>query len=359
MSKDLAMQENENQLNSVQWDLHEVEESKPLEFTEENKAELFGLEPVKATEMVSGLSTTLAERQVLKDAYVDVISLEITTENLSTFKELRLKIMKNRTQGLDKWKEKEKAFYLAGGRFVDSIYNKEVSVNQEMESKLLEAEKFFENQEKEKKRLLNLERIEKIKIYVEDTTGLDFSDFSDENFDDFVLGKKTRYNEKIEAEKQEAIRIENERLAEIERQRLVKIENEKIRIENAHLQKEAELKEAELQKERKLQAEKEAKLKAENDEKLQAEKEAREKIEHELKSKKDAETKAENERLEKIELDKKAAALAAKAPVKEKLSIWVESFELPITSVENETSKEIKEKFEAFKKWSINQINNL
>lgn len=152
MSKELAFNENAN----IAWDLHEKNEIIPLEFTEENNVDLFGIEPVKAKEMVSGLSTTLAERQVLKDAYVDVIELEITTENLPTFKELRLKIMKNRTQGLTKWKEKEKSFYLAGGNFIQAIYNKEVAINEEMESKLLEAEKFFENQEKEKARLAKI-----------------------------------------------------------------------------------------------------------------------------------------------------------------------------------------------------------
>jgi len=151
----------------------------------------------------------------------------------------------------------------------------------------------------------------------------------------------------------------NERLAEIERQRLTEIENKKIRVENARLQKEAELKEAELQKERKLQADKEAKLLAENNAKLKAEQDAKAKIEAELQARKDAEIKAENERLAKIELDKKVAILAAKAPIKKQLSVWVESFELPIVAVDNETSKEIKAKFEAFKLWSINQINNL
>lgn len=353
MSKDLALQQTE-------WDLHEnTEASIPLEFTEEIKPETFGLEISKATEMVSGLSVTLAEREVLKNAYIDVIELPITSETLPTFKELRLKIVKNRTQGIEKWHKTNKAFYLAGGRFVDAVKNKEVLINEEMESKLMDAEKYFENLEKEAKRILNEKRIEIIRPFVEDVFGLDFSDFSDENFDDFVLGKKTRYNEKIEAEKQEAIRIENERLAEIERKRLEEIENEKIRVENVRLQKEAELKEAELQKERKLQADKEAKIKAENDVKLEIERIAREKVEAELKSKKDAEIKAENERLAEIEADKKASILAAKAPVKKQLSVWVESFEISVSPIHNDVSDEITAKFDAFKQWAQKQVSNL
>ena len=63
---------------------------------------------------------------------------------------------------------------------------------------------------------------------------------------------------------------------------------------------------------------------------------------------KDDEEKAEAERIE-----------LAKAPIKKQLNAWVNSFELPGTGVDNEATKEIIAKFEAFKKWSINQVNNL
>jgi hypothetical protein len=313
MSKDLALKQTE-------WDLHENKDNfVPLEFTEEIKPDLFGLETAKANEMVSGLSAALAEREVLKDAYIDVIGLEITTETLPVFKELRLKIVKNRTQGIEKWHKKNKAFYLAGGRFVDAVKNKEVAVNEEMESKLMEAEKFFENQEKEKARLLNLERIEKIRPYVSDADNMSFHEFDDESFDDFVLGKKTRFEIEKKEREAEAKRIEDEILAEIKRQKAIEAENAK----------------------------------------LKAEREAREKLEAELKAKKDAEIKAENQRLAKIELDKKEAEKIAKAPVKQRLNIWVDSFSIEIPDeklMNNDTALLIKKKFEAFKLWSKKQI---
>jgi len=53
------------------------------------------------------------------------------------------------------------------------------------------------------------------------------------------------------------------------------------------------------------------------------------------------------------------AVKLAKAPIKEQLTKWVESFELPKTDLYNDTELEIKEKFEAFKKWSLTQVNNL
>jgi len=397
MSKDLALQQ-------IEWDLHENKNLVPLEFTEEIKPDLFGLELTKAQEMTSGLSTTLAEREILKDAYIDVIGLEITTENLPTFKELRLKIVKNRTQGLDKWKEREKAFYIAGGRFVDAIYNKELKVNQEMESKLMEAEKFFESQEKESKRILNLERIEKIRAYVEDVTGLDFSEMNDYDFDDYVLGKKTRFeNEAKEKQQAEEKEAEDKRLNELAHERQMQIapyaqflnsdvflremsdedykelffnlqaakiefdkDQEKIRLENERLKKEAEAKEKELQKER---AEAKAKqdaieLKAKQErEKAEAQRKIEADKQKAIQDKKDAEiaklkSEKEKEAKELIAKEKEAKELA-KAPVKKQLSVWVNSFELPNTEVDNEVTKEIIAKFEAFKKWSLTQVNNL
>lgn len=373
MSKDLAMQENEKEAQNIQWDIHETEEAKPLEFTEENKAELFGLEPIKANEMVSGLQTTLAERKVLKDAYVEVIGLEITTENLSTFKELRLKIVKNRTQGLTKWKEKEKAFYLAGGNFIQAIYNKEIAVNEEMESKLLEAEKFFENQEKEKARLLNLERIEKIRPYVESVENLDFSDFDNESFNDYVLGKKTRFENEAKEKAEAEAKAEAERLAEIERQKAIEIENAKLKAEAEAKEKALEKERAEAkakqdaielkakqereqaEKERQIEANKQAELQAEKDAEIKKEREAREKLEADLKAKQDAELKAEQEA-------KKEAEKLAKAPIKKQLSVWVDEFSIAIPSNEllnNDVALDIKSKFEAFKKWAKSEIEKL
>lgn len=337
------------QREQVLWDLHQENEViVPLEFTEEVNPQTFGLEVKKANEMVSGLTITIAEREILKNAYIDVIDLPINTETLPIFKELRLKIVKNRTQGIEKWHKINKEFYLSGGRFVDAIKNKEILVNQEMESKLLEAEKFFENQEKEKKRILNEKRILRISEYMQDTIGLDFSEMNDYDFDDFVLGKKTRFENELKERQEELLKIENERLAEIERQRLAEIENEKIRIENLRLQEEARLREIEIQKER-------AKVEAENNLKLEAERKERAKVEAELQAKKDLEIKIENERLAKIKEVEKLAKKSSEIQLKS----WIESFniEIPETLKDNILANEILMKFLSFKSWSNNQIN--
>lgn len=316
------------------WDLHEENViPQPLEFSNEINPETFGLEPIKAKEMVSGLTTAIAERSVLRDAYLDVIELPINAETLPIFKELRLKIVKNRTQGIEKWHKTNKAFYLAGGRFVDAIKNKEVLVNEEMEVKLLEGEKYFENLEKEAKRVLNLERIERIKLYVEDAYAMDFSEMNDYDFDDFVLGKKTRFENEQKEHEAEALRIENERLEEIERQKEIQAENERLK--------------KELEK-----AEVERKIEADNQAKIQA------KIEAEIKRLNDEKTKAENERLAKIEAERLEAEQLAKAGVNEQLKQWVDSFkiEIPEHLKDNILANEILSKFLSFKSWSNNKF---
>jgi len=336
----------------TEWDLHQDTDLVPLEFTEENKPELFGIEPNKAQEMVSGLSVTIAERQVLKDAYIDVIQLEINAENLPAFKELRLKFVKIRTS-IDKWHKANKAFYLAGGRFVDAIKNKEIAETEEIEAKLMEAEKFFERQEAAKAKELNDFRISKISPWVENAEQMDFKEFSDEDFEDFVFGKKMKQEQRIEAErlaeeqriadaKAEADATEKKIEAErLERERLAKIESDKLAVERAEQVKAQAVKDAETNR----------LLKEASD--------ARAKVEAELQAKKDAELKAENSRIAKIESDKLEADKLAKAPIKKQLSIWVENFEIPLPKVANETTLDIARKFEAFKKWAKLEIEKL
>lgn len=355
----------EKREEQIEWDLHETQAELPpmeLELSGTVDPEIFGIEPVKAKEMVSGLTVTLSEREVLKSAYVDVIALPITTENLATFKELRLKIVKNRTQGLKSWHTANKAFYLAGGRFVDAIYNKEVIENEQMESKLLDAEKYFEQQEHARLADLKNERETLLEPYV-DAVPNDLHTLDAEVFDAFLAAKKAAYAAKIEADKLEAERIEKEAAAERER-----IEAQ--RLENERLKKEAAAKEAQILAEREAAAKAQALIeekarkeaeaeKVKQDAILKAEREAKEKVEAELRAKKEAEATAELAAKQKAEAEKKEADKLAKAPVKKQLSVWVNSFELPSVQVNNETSKEIQEKFEAFKKWALSEIEKI
>jgi colicin import membrane protein len=311
-------------------------------------AKEFGIEESKAKQISDQFTPMLDKMVELEKEANNIFSLDIEKiETGKLAKEVRLKYVKVRT-GTAEIHKQQKAFYLSAGRFVDGWKNAQIFASQGIEEKLETIENYFKNKEIERLKELQNNRLELITPFLENTIGLDLSSMTEETFNNFLLGSKTNFELKLENERLEVDRLENERLAEIERQRLAEIENEKIRVENLRLQEEAKEKELEFQKERNLQIKKEADLKAKNDAILK-----------ELQNKKDAEIKAENERLALLEQQKKEAEKLAKAPIKKQLEQWVNSFELPTTNVDNETSFEIKNKFDAFKKWSINQINNL
>jgi len=77
--------------------------------------------------------------------------------------------------------------------------------------------------------------------------------------------------------------------------------------------------------------------------------------------KQEAERKAEDERLAKIEAEKKAAELAAKAPVKVQLNKWIDGFVMGTPDGLNDevVVKVISAKFESFKSWAKAQIDSI
>jgi colicin import membrane protein len=332
----------------------------------------FGLEESKAVELTSGLKNILSEREVLIDAYNDVITLEINTENLKTFKELRLQIRDNRTKGIEKWHKVNKEFFLTGGRFVDAIKNKEVAENERMEEKLLAAEKHFENLELERLTQVRLVREQAIAPFGYDFSKVDLSGMDEKMFDMILTGAQKTHEDKLAAEKL----AEEQKIAE-EKAKQEAIEAQKL--ENEKLKKEAEILEKELKAEKdkadaelaeqkrvadleaKKQADLLAKQKAESDAILKKEQEAKAKLEAELKAKADAEAlakkKAEDENKAKLAAELKAA----KAPKKEKLNIWINSLNLvsPLNLENDETVLEISEKFEAFKKWAKSKVDSI
>lgn len=338
--------------------------------TEIVKAKDFGLEETKANEITKGLETILSERKILSDAYIDVIDLDITEENLGTFKELRLLIVKNRTQGIEKWKTTNKAYFLAGGNFVQAIYNKEVAENERMENALKDAEKHFENIEKKRIDDLKLKRTELLLPYYEDAAMLELGIMAKDIFESYLSTKKKEFEDNIKAEKEAEEKRVSEEKAEKERQ--VAIEKE-----NAKLKAEAEAKEKQLEKERLEREKKENQRIAQETKereardaeitkqrniealKLRKEQEEKSKIEAELQSKKDAEIKAENERLALIEKTRLEDAEKAKAPIKEKIDIWIDSLSLGKPPVMNDTITNIESKFEDFKKWAKKEVKSI
>lgn len=252
----------------------------------------FGVNESKATELTGGLSLVIKERKPLIEEFEEVSKLEITNENIPLFKALRNKIVKHRTQGINKWHTKNKEFFLAGGKFVDAIKRKEVAINEAMEEKLKEAENYFDNLEKERLAKLQSERVALISEYLEGADERDLSNMDDDVWETFLSTKKKAHFDKIEAEKQEEILRESER---IEREK----ENERIRKENEVLRKKAE------EKERldKIEREKKEQERIETEKKQNAERLRIEKLEAEIEAKKEAERKEEAEREAKVQAE--------------------------------------------------------
>jgi hypothetical protein len=190
------------------------------------------LNEVKKSELTLPLDIIIQERVPLIEKYDKVIILELTKENVPRFKSLRLKISDNRTKRINVWHRTAKEYFLAGGKFVDAIKNKEIAINKEMEAKLLEAETFIENAEIKRLAELQAERVALIRDYIEDAEQRIFSDMDQDVWEPFLASKKAKFYEVIKEKEK----------AEIERQIALeeeKAEIERINLENAKLLEEA------------------------------------------------------------------------------------------------------------------------
>jgi hypothetical protein len=374
-------------------------------------------------------------------------------------RELRLKTVKIRT-GASDLKDNRKKIHLLKGNLEQASYNIIAASCKLAEETFTQVEKAREIAEAKRKAELKAQREIEAQTYSEYLPFvIDLGQLDELSYANLLTGAKLQLQAKIDAE----LKAEQERIA---KQKAIDEENERIRIENARLQKEAEEKEKalcllkstkkkeaiefmikigfkkteggysasdyhhfvgeqhysefetekefeafkndltkqknleierkkqadilakqkadaetnakiEAEKQAKIQAEIKAKAEAERkvfeekaakekaiiDAKLKAEKEAKENLEKELKAKTEAENIARM-KAEKEEKDRKQAELkASKAPDKEKLTKWIDSFNKPsdisVSGEANAVKLLIDEKFEAFKIWAKAQIINL
>jgi len=265
---------------------------------------------------------------------------------------------------------------------VMQILTKEIEENARWKE---ETAKRFESEKAE------LKVQERILIIAKFNVGIPRSEFenvSDEMFKSFVVGleahERTKAEakikeeeerdakEKAEAEAKAAMEAENARLKEeaiakekLNQERIAKEEKARLATK-AEFEKKLKEEKAKSDAERKAIEFKAQQEKADADAIIQAEKELNERLEFMIKTKADAEAKAKKDAEIKAALELKvkqlAEAKAAKAPKKQKLSDWVDSFGiLPMPSGlgADETAIEIIEKFEAFKKWAKTKIENI
>jgi hypothetical protein len=351
------------------------------------EAKEFNIEPSQAQELLANLPQIKSERDLLEAQFSEVIKMDIDlADTAKAARELRIMIQKNRTQGILLWHKNAKEFFLRGGQFVDAIKRKEVAINERMESDLELIEKHAEIKEAERKEKLRIERTEQCLEFMEFIpSSINLGFISDEEFAKVLNGARLQMNAKKEAEAKE----EQERIAREEAERksrenwerllpytqwidgfnsldfvsvdcdsIIKAasalkkaeedEQERVKKENERLRKEAEER---AKKEAEERAAAQAKIKAENEARIIAEQKLA----------------AEVQRREAEERAKAAADLAAKkeaeklakAPIKKQMIAWVDGFSIATPPVTNAASAEIESKFQAFKTWAINQVNNI
>lgn len=333
--------------------------------------EKYGLNNDTADTIIKDLPAILEERKPLAEQYSEVILMDIEDPaTAKRAKEVRLLIKNNRTKGIENWHKVNKEFFLKGGQFIDAIKRKEVAENERMESALEQIEKHQEIKEQQRIDKLNTERLEIIKQFVDDTTGLELGKMGDDVFEAFLTAKKAAYNDRIAAQKRE----QEERLA---KEKAEAEERERINQENERLKKEAEEKEKAMAAERakaeqeRQAIEEKARLEREemerkasedrriHEEQLRKEQEEKEKLELALREKERQEAEQERIRKEQEEQQRLQAEQLAKAPVKAQLTQWLTEFKVPETSVDNDVKKQIEEKFSGFKKWAADLIDKM
>jgi hypothetical protein len=295
------------------------------------KAEEYGLEPTKASELMGNLPTILEDRKSFEMQLSEIKQMDIEDPNTAKLaKELRLKFKDNRTKGITVWHKNAKDFFLKGGQFVDAIKRKEIAVNELSEEQLEQIEKYAEIKAQKVLDELEAKRKQEANPFAEFIPfGVNLRLLTAEDFTKLLEGAKLQLNAKIEAE----------RIAEEERIAKEKAEaeaREQQRLENERLKAEAEAREKEIAIER-------AKAEAEK-QKLEAELKAKEQEAKKLAEIESARIKAEQEAKDKAEQEAKELA---KAPIKVKLNAWIDGFSIP--EMKEAEAQEIINKFNAFK----------
>jgi len=305
-----------------------------LQVIEKSKAE-----KIKAT--FEPMAKMLLEFEKAFSEVTSEAEKEITKDVTIKAKRLRIDIGRVRIE-TGKLKDKQKEYIKLEDRAIMGVHNVLVWAVKEKEDKLKDIENFFEIQEQKRLEKLQTERVNKLMKYVEDAEERNLSGMDSDVWDAYFAAKKKEYNDQIAAEKQAEIdRIAKDR-AETEKR-------ERIRKDNIRLQKEAEAKAKQREKEiakeeaeRKVIEEKARKEREANEAILEAEREAKAKLEEELIAKAEAERKV-NERIEAEEKAQKEADRKAKAaPDKAKLIELAKSIDhLSFPGVKSENAQRI------------------
>lgn len=214
----------------------------------------YGLAEAEATTIAAAFAEHLEQMVGLEPAYREIVAAEITPEVCQAARHARLRYVKIRT-GTAATHKQQKAYYLAGGRYVDAWRAAQHRASEEREAELLAIEEHFERIEAERIAALEAERWDALAPYV-DTKPAGLGAMDDDTFVALIKGAKMQHEERLRAAAEaEARRVEAERQEREERARIAE--------ENARLRAEAEQAAAALRAEQERARAEAAKLRAE------------------------------------------------------------------------------------------------
>jgi hypothetical protein len=293
--------------------------------------------PSKAAMIESAFAPMVDMLKAFEKEYNEIVSKEMNEYVCHDARTLRLKMVKVRT-GAKEIHKAQKEEVLRVGRAIDGVKNILEFAVTDKEKKLEEIENHYVNLVKAEQEVLRNERAEKLRPYGYDIGNTDLALMDANMFDAILVGAEKTYNDKIIADKKaEEERIALEKENAIAKQKVLD-EMEALRVETEKKEKANAIIKAKADKELAIQKAKNDELQAQL--KAIAEKEAKEKKDRELAEKK-----------------------AKKAPDKTKLTCWIDDLDLPIIDLKQPESMmlsvEIATKFNGFKKWAKEQINNL
>jgi len=165
----------------------------------------YGLQEKEAKKLTKDLSTIILERDLLAKQYGEIIQKELSDEVIEEARELRMRLVKVRTQGINKWHKENKAYFKAGGDYVDAIKRRELVPNESMEITLKDIEDYYENQEKERVLKIKEERGAAVAPYIEegDLDGMNLGEMGEDIWASVFQARVDIFNKKAEGLKKE------------------------------------------------------------------------------------------------------------------------------------------------------------
>jgi len=312
----------------------------------------YGLTDQTAKNIKAQFLPMLNKMEELEEEYNEIINLPIESkETQNMAKQLRQKYVKVRT-GTAKIHKEQKDFYLKGGKFVDGWKNAQIMASSDKEDRLKEIEEYEIRLEQKRQDDLHEERLSKLAPYIDDSTGLSLGSMPDDVWQAYLTGKKKSFEDlqKAQAEarrqeeaRQRSLQIQSERIKILGSSISYAIPHIKDGLENLYLLTEEDfLNIAQIASD---EAKKESEVRAAAA-KRQAE------LENFVKDAPNKDEKSANNYLSNKDLTDS-----------QRLINWIDSAyidTIPVLDNEYNFQKAIliNNKFEAFKNWAKNQINN-